>query len=132
MANHHSYIPKTNAVLRRVLCGDQTVFHFLVENTGSSTHAPPRACLPLNITMCHSTEVKVSPSELPLTGIKAGLMRQVNRESESHSLVTDQLKKRPSPVRLPMMGGSLYPRLPHEMVRSKFPARLLDGMITYS
>lgn len=52
---------------------DQTAFLASIswwKTQGPVTHAPPQACLPLNITMCHSTEVKVSPSELPLTGIK--------------------------------------------------------------
>lgn len=79
MANYHSYIPKTNSVLWRVLRGDQT---FKLPFLGGKHRVqlptppnpkpppPPRTCLPLNIRMCHSTEVKVSPSELPLAGTK--------------------------------------------------------------
>ncbi len=85
-------------------------FHFLVDNTGSSYPRPPQACLPLNITMCHSTEVKVSPSELPLTGIKgrpdaAGKQR----EWEPQLGLQTSWRRGPLRLRLPMMGGIALP-----------------------
>ncbi len=77
---------------------------------GPVTHAPPRACLPLNITMCHSTEVKVSPSELPLTGIK-GRPDAAGKQRERKPQLGLQTSWRRGHLRLrlPMMGGIALP-----------------------